>query len=276
MTNNLKITILGTGSSGGVPRVGGDWGACDPKNSKNRRRRCSVIVEFWQGDKKAKPEERTRILVDTSPDLREQLLDADVKTIDALLFTHEHGDQTNGMDDLRAIAYRERKQIPTYMDENSKNELLQRFRYCFEKPEGRIHPPILDLQPTISAGQKLEIEGVGGVLNIDVFEVGHGNINSLGFRFGERIAYTPDAHSLETHALGMLDEIDVWIVDALRYQDHPTHAHADKTLRWGAMTRAKQLVFTNMHIDMDYDTLVSELPGDQMIGYDGLEITRTY
>jgi len=276
MEINLKITVLGTGSSGGVPRVGGDWGACDPKNPKNKRRRCSILVEYWEGEGVPEAHERTRILVDTSPDLREQLLDAQVKTIDALLFTHEHGDQTNGMDDLRAIAYREREQIPTYMDKQTKTELLERFRYCFEMPEGRVHPPILALQPTIKPGQKLEIKGSGGILPIDVFEVGHGRINSLGFRFCDQIAYTPDAHTLEKDALSLLDGIDVWIVDALRYQDHPTHAHADKTLRWGAQTRAKQLVFTNMHIDMDFDTLRSELPGHQMIGYDGLEILRSY
>jgi len=276
MTQNLKVTILGTGSSGGVPRVGGDWGACDPNEPKNRRRRCSIQVEYWEGDRPYDHEMCTSILIDTSPDLREQLLDAKTTHVDAVLFTHDHGDQTNGIDDLRAIAYRKRAQIPVYMDEITKVALLERFRYCFEMPEGRVHPPILDMKPTIKAGDILEITGPGGDLKIEVFEVGHGNINSLAFKFCDQIAYSPDAHTLEKPALAVLEQVNIWIVDALRYQDHPTHAHADKTLRWGAQTRCNQLIFTNMHIDMDYETLQSALPGDQLVGYDGMEIRATF
>ena len=276
MKHYLKATILGTGSSGGVPRVGGDWGACDPSEPKNRRRRCSILVEYWEGAADTHADQRTCVLIDTSPDLREQLLDTKTQHIDAVLFTHDHGDQTNGMDDLRAIAYRKRAQIPVYMNEFTKNALTERFRYCFEKPEGRVHPPILDIQPIIDSGDILEIEGAGGALKVEVFEVGHGNINSLAFKFCDQIAYSPDAHTLEDDALMVLNEINVWIVDALRYHDHPTHAHADKTLRWGAQTRCKQLVFTNMHIDMDYATLSSEMPGNQQIGYDGMEIAVSY
>jgi phosphoribosyl 1,2-cyclic phosphate phosphodiesterase len=276
MTQNLKITILGTGSSGGVPRVGGDWGACDPLEPKNRRRRCSILVEYWEGKEFVPQDARTSVLIDTSPDLREQLLDTQTQHVDAVLFTHDHGDQTNGMDDLRAIAYRKRTQIPVYMNEFTKTALVERFRYCFEKPKGRVHPPILDIKPTIDAGEILEISGVGGTLKVEVFEVGHGNINSLAFKFCDQVAYSPDAHTLEKPALNVLDKVNIWIVDALRYQDHPTHAHADKTLTWGAQTRCKQLIFTNMHIDMDYETLQSELPGNQLIGYDGMEVSLQF
>jgi len=273
MKDNLRVKLLGCGSSGGVPRVGGDWGACDPENPKNRRRRCSILVEYWQGEGDVPQDERTIVLVDTSPDLREQLLDAGTRHIDAVLYTHDHGDQTHGIDDLRAIAYRKRNQIPVYMNNDTKTDLLQRFRYCFIKPEGRVHPPILDLQPTIDAGDCFDIDGPGGPLNVIVIEVGHGNINALGFVFENKIAYTPDVHTIDNTAMDALQNLDVWIVDALRYHSHPTHAHADRALQWAAQSRAKQLVLTNMHIDMDYETLKNEIMNAQTIGYDGLQIS---
>ncbi len=273
---NIEITILGCGSSGGVPRVGGDWGACDPSEPKNRRRRCSILLEYWEGNDKPPQKDRTVILIDTSPDLREQLLDANTQHVDAVLYTHDHGDQTHGMDDLRAIAYKNRGQIPVYMDQTTKEDLFKRFTYCFETPEGRIHPPILTLKQLIKHGDRLAIAGPGGVVDIDVFEVGHGTINALGFKFLNQIAYSPDAHIIDDETLESLSGLDVWIVDALRYHRHPTHAHADKTLLWGAQTRTKQLVFTNMHIDMDMASLYSELPGNQIIGYDGLCVIRNY
>ncbi|NNC36258.1 MAG: MBL fold metallo-hydrolase [Acidimicrobiales bacterium] len=276
MIRNLKVTLLGTGSSGGVPRVGGDWGACDPKQPRNRRRRCSILVEYWEGKETVPQEEKTIVLVDTSPDLREQLLDSGTRHIDAVLFTHDHGDQTNGMDDLRALAYRKRTQIPVFMNEFTKTALLQRFRYCFEKPDGRIHPPILDLQALIQGGEILEISGAGGKIKVEVFEVGHGNVDSLAFKFCDQLAYSPDVHTIDKQAFEVLDEVNVWVVDALRYHESPSHAHADKALQWGAQTRCKQLIFTNMHIDMDYGTLRSELPGNQVVGYDGMEIHQQF
>ena len=273
---NIQITILGCGSSGGVPRVGGDWGACDPSEPKNRRRRSSILLEYWEGAAKPPQEERTVILIDTSPDLREQLLSANTQHIDAVLYTHDHGDQTHGMDDLRAIAYKNRNQIPVYMDQATKEDLFKRFTYCFETPEGRIHPPILTLQQIIKRGDKLELSGPGGIVDIEVFEVEHGTINALGFKFLGEIAYSPDAHTIDDETLESLSGLDLWIVDALRYHRHPTHAHADKSLLWGAQTRTKQLIFTNMHIDMDMASLEIELPGNQVVGYDGLVIGRKY
>ena len=270
MKRNIDITILGCGSSGGVPRVGGDWGACDPNEPKNRRRRSSILLEYWEGESKPMQEDCTIILVDTSPDLREQLLDAGIQHIDAVLYTHDHGDQTHGMDDLRAIAYRHRSQIPVYMNVETKIDLYTRFAYCFNKPEGRIHPPILKLEQIIKKGDNLKIPGPGGIVDVNVFEVGHGSINALGFKFLDSIAYSPDAHTIDKTTLGNLSGIDIWIVDALRYHRHPTHAHADQALMWGAQTLTKRLVFTNMHIDMDMASLKSELPGKQSVGYDGM------
>ncbi len=275
MKHNLEITILGCGSSGGVPRVGGDWGACDPQNPKNARLRSSILVSYWQGGKD-RPDQRTHVLVDTAPDLRTQLLREQVQQIDGLLYTHDHGDQTHGIDDLRAVAYRQEARIPVWMDAVSGQEILDRFRYCFATPEGRKHPPILDKQEYIKAGDNFTINGSGGALPVRVFEAAHGSVNALGFVFGERIAYLPDAHTLEEDVLESLAGLDVWIVDALRYHKHPTHAHIDKSLQWGAQARARKLVFTNLHIDMDYKTLLTELPGPHEPAYDGMKIAANW
>ncbi len=270
---NLKITILGCGSSGGVPRVGGDWGACDPDEPRNARSRCSVLVEYWQGNRgQGAACDRTVVLVDSSPDLRRQLLDCRVDHIDALIYTHDHGDQTNGIDDLRAIAYRQGARIPSYMGADTKQALLQRFGYCFEMPKGRVHAPILQIQNLIADGDLVNIPGPGGDLPIGVFEVGHGNANAFGFVFCQKLAYTPDVHSIDSQTLARLENLDIWILDALRYHKHPTHSHMDKALVWGAQTKTKKLVFTNMHIDMDYRTLSSELPGGHEPAYDGMVV----
>ena len=270
--NWLEITVLGCGSSGGVPRVGGDWGACDSQNPKNRRRRCSILVEYWQGNENTPDNEKTCVLVDTSPDLREQLLDVEIDHIDALLYTHDHGDQTHGIDDLRAVSYRQGKRIPVYMDKQTDKVLTKRFDYCFETPKGRKHPPILEKQANIKPGQIIKLKGAGPDLSVRVFEAGHGTIPALGFVFDEQIAYLPDAHSLEPEVLSSIENLDFWIVDALRYHSHPTHAHIDKTLYWGAQAKTKKLVFTNLHIDMDYQTLLDELLGPHEPAYDGMKI----
>jgi len=268
----LNVTILGCGSSGGVPRVGGDWGVCNPQEPKNRRRRCSILVDYWDAGEMPHPKNRTRILVDTAPDLREQLVDANVKHLDALLFTHEHADQTHGIDDIRALAYRMQKKLPTYMDEHAKTHILQKFGYCFEMPEGRVHPPILDLQPLIKAGDIVKISGPGGTLAIKTIGLSHGPTPVLGFIFHDQLAYTPDVWDISDKTLDELADMDVWIVDALRYNQHPTHAHADKCLSWIARTRTRKAVLTNLHIDMDYETLSTELLKPHAVAYDGMEI----
>lgn len=268
----VRAIILGCGSSGGVPRVGGDWGVCDPSEPKNRRSRCSLYVEYWEGQEEPPANERTAVLIDTSPDLREQLLRAGVTRLDALLYTHDHADQSHGIDDLRAIAYRMRKRIPTYMDAHTKEHVYNRFEYCFEMPEGRVHPPILELQDLIKGKDRFEIKGAGGVLSVDVLELSHGPTPSLGFIFDEKLAYTPDVWDISDAGFKALTGIDTWILDALRYNDHPTHAHADKALSWLAKTQAKQGVLTNLHIDMDYQTLKNELFGTVSPSYDGMEI----
>ena len=266
---SLTIRILGCGSSGGVPRIGGDWGACDPDDPRNRRTRCSLLVRYSEnggGD-------TTDVLIDTSPDLREQLLKAEVKRLDALLFTHDHADQCHGIDDMRALAYRMRRQIPTYMDEPTADVLTDRFGYCFTKPEGRVHPPILDAQPLLEVGKAITVDGPGGGVDILPVPLSHGPTPSLGFVINGRVGYTPDVHDIDERGLDMMENLDLWVCDALRYHDHPTHAHADKSLRWMARTRTRRMVLTNIHIDMDYATLAAELPDAVEPATDGMEIT---
>ena len=252
--------------------MGGDWGACDPKEPRNRRRRCSIWVDYWQGTGEAEPKDRTSVLVDTSPDLREQLLSIEAKRLDALLFTHEHADQTHGIDDLRALAYRMRAQIPTYMDAYTRELVLAKFGYCFEMPDGRVHPPILDLQDDLIPGNDLVISGPGGDLAIDVLRLSHGPTPSLGFKFGGNLAYTPDVHGIDDDTLSKLSDTGIWIVDALRYSQHPTHSHVDKVLSWIARTRTRRAVLTNMHIDMDYAVLSKEISKAHDVAYDGMKI----
>ncbi len=270
----LRAIILGCGSSGGVPRVGGDWGICDPNEPKNRRTRCSILVQAWHGEGDVPNEQTqiTQVLVDTSPDLREQLLKTQTQRLDALLYTHDHADQSHGIDDLRAIAYRMRRQIPTYMDKHTKEHVWARFQYCFEMPEGRVHPPILELQDLIKDGDVITIDGAGGAINVETIEVSHGPTPSLGFIFNGKIAYTPDVWDVPDKEFEALMGVNSWITDALRYNDHPTHANADRALSWLAKAQVKQGVLTNLHIDMDYNILAGELPVFTRPAYDGMII----
>lgn len=261
---SLKFTILGCGSSPGVPRVGGDWGACDPKNPKNRRRRCSLLIE------KSGIRGRTSILIDTSPDMREQLLDAGVTALDAVFFTHDHADHTHGIDDLRMIAYARRKRVDVYFDAQTRAILTRRFDYCFEPPPGSSYPAILTGH-TISAGKSVRIGGAGGLIEALPFRQLHGGIDSLGFRMGG-FAYSSDLSGLPPEALPLLQGLDVWVVDALRYQPHPSHLSVAQALTWIGQLQPKRAVLTHMHIDLDYDRLKRELPAGIEPAYDGMVI----
>jgi len=271
----LQAIILGCGSSGGVPRVGGDWGVCDPDEPKNARTRSSLLIQKWEGDTEVAPDPKacTNVLIDTAPDLRVQLLREDIRHLDAVFYTHDHADQSHGMDDLRAIAYRMRSQIPTFMDANTKGDLLTRFSYCFETPEGRLHPPILALQDLLSDGTSSRIEGPGGAVTLESLEISHGPTPALCFIIDGKIAYSPDVWDISDSVIKRLKGLNYWIVDALRYTTHPSHAHADKTLSWLARTQVQSAILTNLHIDMDYATLCEELPPVATAAYDGMRIT---
>lgn len=262
----LIIRILGCGSSGGVPRIGNQWGACDPSEPKNRRSRSSILVTR-NGDQGS-----TRILVDTSPDLREQLLAADCAALDAVLYTHDHADQCHGLDDLRPIAYATRRQVPVYMNDTTRKTLHERFRYAFFQAEGSVYPAILDDHDMPSGNQWSEIPGKGGVIPFRPFEVNHGpNFIALGFRIGN-LAYTPDISDIPDESLPTLEGLDTWIIDALRLDPHPTHFNLETALSWVHRMQPRKAILTNLHVDMDYQTLCRELPDGVVPAYDGMEV----
>jgi phosphoribosyl 1,2-cyclic phosphate phosphodiesterase len=260
----FKTTILGCGSSGGVPRIGGFWGVCDPTNPKNRRGRCALLVE-QAGAKGA-----TAILVDSPPDLREQLLEADVGAVDAVLYTHDHADHTNGIDDLRMIAFNRGRKVPVFHDAATGKSLKQRFGYCFETPEGSEYPPVL-VSNEIGPSERLTVEGAGGAIEVLPFLQQHGSITNLGYRFGG-LAYSPDVSDLPEPTLAQLQDLDVWIVDALRPSPHPSHFSLEQALAWIERVRPRLAVLTHMHIDLDYDMLMRELPEGVVPAYDGMVI----
>lgn len=263
MTNELRFTILGCGSSGGVPRIGGHWGDCDPSNPKNRRTRCSMLVE------RVSDAGTTRVLIDTSPDLRTQLLDAGVGEIDAVIYTHAHADHTHGLDDLRMIVYNMRARLQVWADEPTRDNLFERFRYAFETPEGSSYPPILDMN--LIDGD-VTVTGAGGEITFNPFLVRHGGMDALGFRIAG-LAYLPDVASIPDEAWGALQNLDVWVLDALRRDPHPTHSHLAQSLEWIEKVAAKRAVLTNMHIDLDYETVLAETPDHISPAYDGMVIT---
>ncbi|PJE34689.1 phosphoribosyl 1,2-cyclic phosphodiesterase [Pseudooceanicola lipolyticus] len=258
----MRFTILGCGSSGGVPRLGGHWGDCDPENPKNYRRRCSMLVER-EGEGGT-----TSVLIDTTPDLRNQLLDTGTGRLDAVVYTHSHADHVHGIDDLRMIVFNTRQRLPVWADGDTQNALLSRFGYAFVQPEGSPYPPILNMK-TISG--PFEIDGAGGPIPFRPFRVGHGSIDSLGFRMGD-VAYLPDVAEIYDEAWPALNGLDWFIVDALRRTPHPTHSHLDNTLGWIERIRPANAVLTNMHIDLDYETVCRETPDNVTAAYDGMTI----
>jgi phosphoribosyl 1,2-cyclic phosphate phosphodiesterase len=262
---SLKATILGCGTSGGVPRIGNEWGACDPSNPKNRRRRCALLVER-EGEGGT-----TRVLVDTPPDLREQLIDAHVGLLDGVAYTHEHADHAHGIDDLRMVAYNAKRRVDVYFDEVTGRCLRERFAYCFTPPPGSEYPAVLNGHE-IRPGQMVPIEGPGGVIEVLPFRQRHGSGETLGFRFGD-LAYSPDMSDLPEESLPLLLGLDVWILDALRYTEHPSHLSVDQALAWIQRLQPKRAVLTHMHVDLDYEALAGRLPQGIEPAYDGMVLT---
>jgi phosphoribosyl 1,2-cyclic phosphate phosphodiesterase len=257
---SFEVVILGSGSSGGVPRGDGDWGACDPAEPKNRRTRCSMLA------RKTGPQGVTNVLIDTSPDLREQMLASGTKHVDAVLYTHDHADQTHGIDDLRTFAARARKRIPAWMDAATNGSLTDRFDYIFESKFG--YPPLLDGRIIPPHGTAWSVEGAGGAIPVTTFDQAHGPIRSVGYRLGD-VAYSSDVSDLDEAALAAVAGCKLWIVDALRYAPHPTHAHLDQALAWIAAANVERAVLTNLHIDMDYKALSALVPENVEVGFDG-------
>lgn len=256
----IRATILGCGSSAGVPRIGGFWGDCDPENPRNRRSRCSLLVERSAGGG------TTRALIDTTPDLRAQLLAAGVGLLDGVVYTHPHADHLHGLDDLRTVAQNRGARLPVWADEQTSEVLTSRFAYTFVQPPGSLYPPILDLR---AIDGPVTIEGAGGPVTLAPFRVQHGRITALGFRINS-LAYLPDVSEIPADAWLMLEGLEVFILDALRRTPHPTHTHLAQSLDWIARVAPRTGVLTNMHNDLDYATLTAELPPGVVPAYDGM------
>ncbi len=260
--DRMRFTILGCGSSGGVPRLGNDWGDCDPANPRNHRRRCSLLVE------RVGAAGTTRVLIDTSPDMREQLLSARVGTLDAVVYTHSHADHVHGIDDLRQIVFNMRARLPVWADGPTQEALMSRFGYAFVQPHGSPYPPILDL---FTIDGPVTIDGPGGAVRLEPFAADHGSMDALGFRIGN-LAYLPDAVGIPEASWPFLDNLAVWIVDALRRRPHPTHAHLAMTLEWIARAKPARAILTNMHVDLDHATVDAETPAHITPAHDGMVI----
>lgn len=264
MSGVLEIVILGCGSSGGVPRGDGDWGACDPSEPKNRRMRCSMLARLKGADGE------TTALIDTSPDLREQALMTGLKRIDAVLYTHDHADQTHGIDDLRVFALRNRARIPAWMDTATREALEGRFRYIFESQQG--YPALLEARDIPPHGTPWAVEGAGGAIPVVTFDQGHGPIRSVGYRLGP-VSYSSDVDVMDEAALDAVRGSELWIVGALRWMPHPTHAHVDRALEWIERSGVPRAVLTNLHLDLDYRSLKSRLPEHVDVAHDGWAAT---
>ncbi|HEY1503838.1 MAG TPA: MBL fold metallo-hydrolase [Stellaceae bacterium] len=253
----MRITMLGCGPSWGVPRIGNDWGACDPKNPKNRRTRCSLLIE----------DGGQTVLIDTPPDLRQQLLTAEISRIDAVLFTHAHADHSHGIDDLRSVNRLVGKPLPIYTDPHTMSELQARFRYIFTP---------VDTTATSFYKPAIEPHTVAGLftaagMTIVPFEQDHGFSKTTGFRFG-RAAYSTDVTALDDAAFAALAGVELWIVDCIRQTPHPTHSHLERTLGWIERVKPARAILTHMDETLDYETLRQALPAGVEPGYDGLVI----
>ncbi len=248
----VKVTVLGCGTSSGVPRLPGIWGACDPANPKNRRRRASLLVE----------EGETRIVIDCGPDFRAQLLDHPIPRLDAVLLTHDHADHAHGIDDLRGFATAQKERIPVHASAETLAVVTRRFDYVFDGRNG--YPPIaraVEIAPFRSF--------TVGALEIMPFLQHHGPVFSLGYRIGP-LAYSTDVKALPEESFAVLEGVRVWIVDALRYREHPTHACLDETLAWIARVRPERAILTHLNQDMDHATLAARLPAGVEPAHDGL------
>ncbi|HSQ95390.1 MAG TPA: MBL fold metallo-hydrolase [Croceibacterium sp.] len=253
----MKLIVLGSGTSTGVPRIGNDWGECDPNEPKNRRSRVSIVVENNAG---------ARILVDTSTDLRSQLLAAGIGAVDAVVWTHDHADHCHGIDDLRPMRFGRSGPIPGFASEFTVRRLKQRFGYVFSGQYG--YPTIVDLQP-------LGTVKIAAGFGIASCEMPHGPISSTGFRFecdGKSIGYATDFSDLSEEMIALFKGVDILVSDCLRREFHPTHASLEMALNFAKRTGAALTVLTHLDKSMDYATLSAETPDNVLVGYDGMEI----
>jgi phosphoribosyl 1,2-cyclic phosphate phosphodiesterase len=265
VTARFRVTILGCGASGGVPRIGNDWGACDPAEPRNRRSRSSIVIERFDN-----AERPTRVIVDTGPDLRAQLLAANIDFIDAVIYTHAHADHVHGIDDLRAFWHRDEKLVDVYADDATSAHLHAAFAYCFEQPPGSLYRPILK-RHRIEPGSPVVIEGAGGPLVVTPLRQIHGDTQSLGLRVAG-LGYSCDVSNLPDESLAQLQGLDLWIVGALRYRPHPSHFSVSEAVAWAGRIKPRRMLLTHLHGDLDYATLKRDLPPFIEPAYDGLTV----
>lgn len=269
MSDTLRFTILGCGSSPGVPRITGDWGQCDPDNPKNRRTRAAALVERIADDGG-----RTTIVIDTGPDFRQQMLSAGVQRIDGVVYTHSHADHIHGIDDLRGYVIEQQHLIDIYADERTLRRLKGAFGYCFETPPDSRYPPIVR-ERLIGHEKAVEIGGAGGSIVFQPLPQIHGDIVSLGYRIGD-LAYCPDVSDFPDGTAERLQDLDWLIIDALQYNTHPSHLSLSQALAWIERLKPRNAVLTHMHVPLDYETLRRELPENVQPAYDGLTIEFPY
>lgn len=267
MSDTLELTILGCGSSGGVPRADGNWGVCDPADPKNRRTRCSLLVRRLA---EAPQAPATTLVVDTSPEFRQQMAATGAGRLDAALFTHDHADQSHGIDDLRVFWGTMGRRIPCHFDRECRTSLTRRFGYVFDGGLG--YPAICEAHEIPPHGTPWAVDGPSGAIPILTFDQEHGPIRAVGYRFGD-VAYSPDVSDLPPEALPALSGLKLWIVDALRWTPHPTHFTVETALAWIAELKPERAILTNLHIDLDYQTLAAQLPANVEPAWDGMRVT---
>ena len=264
MSRRQRFTILGCSSSPGVPRITGDWGACNPDNPKNKRTRAAFMVQQFSADGAA-----TTVVVDTGPDFREQMIRAGVDHVDAVLYTHPHADHIHGIDDLRGYFHIENKRIPIHADLFTMNRIREGFGYCLETPEGSNYPPIVE-PIIIDDLQGFSIEGAGGPVHVQPHRQQHGDIHSLGFRIGN-VAYCSDVSDFPPESVARLADLDVLVIDALQYRFHPSHLSLEQSLAWIARLGPQRAILTHMHTPLDYATVLAETPETVEPGYDQMQ-----
>ncbi|KEC55092.1 MBL fold metallo-hydrolase [Bartonella koehlerae] len=263
MSDRYRFTILGCGSSPGVPRPNGDWGACDPNNFKNKRYRSSLLVERIH-----KSGKKTTIVIDTGPDFRSQMIDAGVKHLDAALYTHSHADHIHGIDDLRSYALAQKCLIDIYADSFTLRHLKNAFGYCFQTPKGSSYSPILKAH-LINEDSQFIIQGQGGSIHVNTHLQLHGSIYSLGFRIGN-VAYCTDVSQFPKRTLAKLMNLDVLIIEALQFKSHPSHLSVDQALQWIKYLKSQKAILTHMDRSLDYNEVINYLPSHIKPAYQGL------
>ena len=254
----MQFKILGCGSSMGVPRSDGDFGKCDPNEKKNYRTRCSAFLKS----------KKNNILIDTSPDLRNQLISNKIKNIDKVFYSHMHADQTHGINDLRVFFIKNKKTIPIYADKATSKYLLKTFSYCFKKTFNE-YPPILNLN---SVKKKIDIKDGRKKISITSISVKHGKVNSICYIINKKLAYISDVSEINKKDFKYFKNLNYLIIDCLWYKKHPSHFNFDDSLKFIKIFKPKKAILTNLHSELDYNILKSKLPKNIVPAYDGLTI----